>query len=567
MPLFRRRDDHGFGNQFSIGKYIAAPFQFLLSLLGGSDQELGQQVPLHKKIWRGFLFVLWFPFWLLFQFGQFVIMSWTTTRDGGAALYGALPMLGILGVVGILVASNFLKGNLTRRIHRLECIAAEENDDFEKAILCSRRVVNISKQPNWRFIHALTLRRSGMEQNSLGIMGQLADPDVKGHEPAHLYIAQDLLADLSTEDPEYESRLATARKHLERIQERNPDHDSPAYKQSVIMLAQIMFLQGDVDRAMGIYDRISAQVPQIIPDLAKYLIEKNRIERAQFHITRGVESIRRAAEVNPNQPQLWSTLHEILMVNNDYQAALDELNFAHRKAKDAVVKSQIRKLQSDVLVDFANTAQNIDTRDGFRRKLLHICRAVETYPRNENAIREFIGMVLYPEHADASQWLDAEALDNVNPALFHVIYGIRDAVQGKPVTSKGHLKLAFDGDSRTAFIINDVAFLLSFRSQQHYDALRLINVAVDTWPSAAKLYQTRGEIFVKIGRYEDARLDLEYAVKQLPQEPRAFEVLGDCYEKLGRDEDAAEYRAIAKRIRLEIEEKVKQYRERVGQNS
>ena len=107
MGLFKRKE-RGFGRQFSLEKFLTTPFRALVGRLGGKDEALGSDASTVSKIFRGIGLVLFFPIWLFVQLVTFIIVSWTTTRSGSAFFWGVLPLLGIGGFAGVLLAAGFL---------------------------------------------------------------------------------------------------------------------------------------------------------------------------------------------------------------------------------------------------------------------------------------------------------------------------------------------------------------------------------------------------------------------------------------------------------------------------
>ncbi|MGI9517040.1 MAG: tetratricopeptide repeat protein [Pirellulaceae bacterium] len=552
MGLFKRREDKGFGSHFSLEKFLTAPFRALVSRLSGKDSALGSDATLLSRIFRGIGLVLFFPIWLVIQLATFVIVSWTTTRNGTAFFWGLVPLLVIGAFAGVLLAAGFLEDRTTKRIHREKVIEAEKSEDFDTAVLCSRRVQNINQEGQWKFIHAATLKAAGMDENALALIHQLASPTEIGLIPAHLYLADWYLREEAAHLDEGE-RLDLARQHLDQVIEKEPDTDRGMAAR--VTRAKVWLAQDKTEDAMEFFEsnRYAIRMdPTIVPTLAEYLISQNKINEARNQIEAGINALRMRAEIDPNRPEIWDTMYKILMVTDDFSQANEELNRAIRQTNDPNVRGRIRQLQSNVLVSFAETVQNLESQDGYRRQLIPVCQAIQVYPRNARALSMFIDLILYPANPEFEEWLEGEARDNVSPQIYHVIHGVRDAVQGKPPSSQEHFKLSFDGDPRTAIIINDIAWLLSTMKEQHEDAERLVNVAIDTWSGSAKLYQTRGEILMAMGRHEEAVTELEYAVSKIENDPRAHMVLAECYEQMERPEEAEQQRELAREVESRI---------------
>ncbi len=563
MPLFRR-DNNGFGRDSSFGSILTAPFRaffgFLFGFLGGKDDGLGQQIPLGRRILRGIIRIVLLPLWLTFQFLKFIVLSWTTTRDGNMVLASVIPLLGIMAVGAIMLAANFFENRRILTLYQGRAQECLEVEDYENAVLFSRRGQSISNSDALKFSHALVVKETGLEENAAHIIGEMAPTYEVGYLPAHLYLAG-LLIRATEDDPEFDQKLADARQHLERVLAKAADTKDPNYQSAAGLLPKVVFRQGDIKEAMAMYANISHVSPDIVPELARYLLENGDEAGADYHIGRGLEALRRIALVNPNVKDIWILVRDILMVKKEYFRAINELKQGMTLATKPAVKRVILRMQSDVMVEYSRKFTDLGKQGVFREKLKNVCQALYTYPKNEDAIEEFVALILYPENQQISDWLEVEARDHVAPSIYHIINGLKDSVLGKPATGRQHFKLAFQGDSRVAVIVNDLAMELANNQNQPDDALKLIDVAIETW-GAASLNQTRGVILEKLGRYEDAIAELDYSMQHLRNSPVAYESLATCYKNVGRVAEAQELETRAEELREEIlAENIKFWRE------
>jgi tetratricopeptide (TPR) repeat protein len=581
MPGFRRKDKNAFrGGGFSIGRILGAPFRAILGWLSGPDSQLGQNVSLPRRIWTVLVQLVVFPFWLLVQLLKFIVLSWTTTRDGAAAMWGLVPLLLIFLVTGVVFASGFVEDRLTKSMHRRKVLEAEEVEDYEKAIMYSRRVQNINPAATWKFIHGLTLFRAGMQENGLALIRELAIMDESGHLPAHLFVAKELM-NISPDDPQYEDELETARQHLAWVVSKTADDDDAIGVDARQLLPRILFEQAqladneeDRDRLMKEaiegFENVALVAPEVIPKLVRYLLENDEVEQANLQVGRGLEKLLALAERSPNRPEIWTVISEIWMVSDrhdKYNQAVAYLDRGLPKVTEQLVRDHIRRLQANALVELSKSQSDPDSPDALQRKLTPICSALQIYPRNPLAMNEFIDLVVYPPNPDYAGWLETIARDEASPALYHIINGILDSVNGKPATGSKHFRLAMNGDARAGVIVNDLASTLCKEKNRCVDALRIIDVAIDTWSSAATLIQTRGEILLSLGRPAEALPELEFATDRLGNDPRAFSALADCYEELGRDDQAANARQKSRSLEEEIDRRMAEIRKRIERGS
>ena len=174
MPFSRRNKNNQFHGGFSLSRFLGAPFRAFFGIFRGRETGIGQDLPLPKRILRFFLQAIFFPFWLLGQLATFLFLSWTTTRDGKAALLGLIPLGGIALIGGIAFGANFLQSRLVKSVNFNATNNSILLGEHETAILYSRRLQNISNSDPIKFGHAQTLIQSGMVDNGMAIVNGMA---------------------------------------------------------------------------------------------------------------------------------------------------------------------------------------------------------------------------------------------------------------------------------------------------------------------------------------------------------------------------------------------------------
>lgn len=86
---------------------------------------------------------------------------------------------------------------------------------------------------------------------------------------------------------------------------------------------------------------------------------------------------------------------------------------------------------------------------------------------------------------------------------------------------------------RDSVLLNNLADVLIRRKGDLQEALSLINEAMLRNPSQPRFHSTRGEIYLNLGRFEDARQDLQTALDKLGREENLLLLLALSYEGLG----------------------------------
>jgi len=77
-------------------------------------------------------------------------------------------------------------------------------------------------------------------------------------------------------------------------------------------------------------------------------------------------------------------------------------------------------------------------------------------------------------------------------------------------------------------------------------ALAIAQLLVEKFPDQPHFRDTRGQVLVKLGRWDDAVKDLEYALPRLNDKSATHTALAQVYENLGLRDLAAEHERLAK---------------------
>ena len=111
-----------------------------------------------------------------------------------------------------------------------------------------------------------------------------------------------------------------------------------------------------------------------------------------------------------------------------------------------------------------------------------------------------------------------------------------------------HLERADELAPQTPAIANNLAWVLA--SSEPADlprALELSNLAIERAPRDLNFRDTRGRIYVKMGRLKEALNDLEAALTAAPDDAQLHRALAEVYGHLGLSDMAAEHKRLAEK--------------------
>jgi predicted Zn-dependent protease len=102
-------------------------------------------------------------------------------------------------------------------------------------------------------------------------------------------------------------------------------------------------------------------------------------------------------------------------------------------------------------------------------------------------------------------------------------------------------------------VANNMATLLTLSTPPELDrALAIIQSVVTNTPANPEFRDTRGQILLKLGRYQEAITDLEFALPSLKPAANTHKALAEAYQALGLSELAQEHLRLAKIPRLGV---------------
>ncbi len=138
-----------------------------------------------------------------------------------------------------------------------------------------------------------------------------------------------------------------------------------------------------------------------------------------------------------------------------------------------------------------------------------------------------------PAAKTAGETLDKLLADGPPAAARLSVLGMTAWRQGDQETAQTYMRRAYALDPREPDLINNMAMMLALSDQPDLDgALALIQTLLDQNPEQPHYRDTRGQIYVLMGRYEDGLRDLEYSLPRLNNPPSTEKMLARAYRQL-----------------------------------
>jgi tetratricopeptide (TPR) repeat protein len=169
-------------------------------------------------------------------------------------------------------------------------------------------------------------------------------------------------------------------------------------------------------------------------------------------------------------------------------------------------------------------------------------------PDNPAALRclQFFGDKKGPEAQEVKQILEDHLAQGRAPGTVHFILGTMAIHADDLQQAATHLEQAHRASPNAPAIANNLAWAYTVSDPPKLDrALEMANIALELEPRRAEFLDTRGQIFIKMGRYNEAVTDLEASLKSLKDTLHVHASLADAYENLGVPDLAAKHRRLA----------------------
>jgi tetratricopeptide (TPR) repeat protein len=280
--------------------------------------------------------------------------------------------------------------------------------------------------------------------------------------------------------------------------------DTDKYNKLIYIATQILaqdYFDGHIRRNLGFaYYKMDRMEDALQEFLIASRIDHNdtysRFYAARIYLDQGnyraaVSEIEDALEINPDFIELWAYLGFISIERNDYKTAEYAFSEAAHRGADLV---QVFYLLGVV----AEMKRNYET------AYFHYHRALRESPDNLASLEALANL--------------CERLDKKNEA-FTVF------------------KRIIEVDTAHAAALNYVGYTYAERNDSLQYALGLIERAINIDEDNAYFIDSRGWVYYQMGRYEEARDELERAAG-ISEDPVILEHLGDVYVKLNEHDKA-----------------------------
>jgi Flp pilus assembly protein TadD len=480
------------------------------------------------------------PAWGAKPWGWWAIWSKYWSRGGAWQFVLGLPaVLAVMFYAVILLSVSANTADVKTNLMEIGDQALARKD-YDTARLAHTRLIRLSSFADEKknlFGLAISLRGLSRHQEASAVLNSLAPPNVVGYPPAHLFLARTLLSAASPS----ELNVQTALRHLQQALIANPD-DAKANELLGLLYAQ----QGNADLArlhLLRAEPVCKQVGLTLAELARKRGDEAECERWAQTIIKNYQPLATGSGAQNIEARLqWA---QALMLLRQYPEAIEVLETGYRETGNENYTRVLGMTYADWLATISTrNPQDLST----RFKLLQ--QGLEVAPQNPDLHRELIRL----SHLEGDlgetvrKTIKTLLAEGKTRASIHLVLGLDALQRNQADLAREHILLAADLAPNMPSVLNFKAMILCLGSQPDLNqALALMQMLLEKYPNEPRFRENRGRIYLRMQRYHEAIVDIEFALEQVPITANHHELLAEAYQKQGMTDIAeTHHRAIQK---------------------
>lgn len=469
------------------------------------------------------------------------LMEWVATRRIYA--FGpAVPAILLITLVSSILTLVALKRDAWRTTYYQQLLrsAAADSDTATISIALSRLLQREPSRADLRLQKALLHDKLGEQAEARTEMERLLL--AYQHPAAALWIIQKDFRLASVASWNEKQHLAFRDLIQVSSNRQMPSISVP----SRILFGQYLLAIGATSEAVSHMESVAEDNPELQLVCAAIHSQMKNEQACNAWAEKAQEGFRKQILDNPNNVEARLSLARAFMLQGQYEAMVRTLSDGYKLTQN----ERLRTAGAVALVAWAKKLEQQGSNDELLVKRLSILsRANELDPSNKTVAESLVETII--KCADNTQpeieKLRSAIIGKLTPERAHFVQGTIAVLRGQLEQAEQHLKLAMNEKDNVPGIFNNLAYALSHQENADLDrALALVNIALRSSLNNAEIRETRGQILIKMKRYEDAVHDLEFALKGNVAAGPIHQSLAEAYEALGLSDLAKTHRQLAK---------------------
>lgn len=509
-----------------------------------------------QYIWWGMKYPFQVIGWLLQQAWS-IMTAWWQIRNFRYLVQGLPALIGIIFILVITAYTLMRSDDGLQELYIRQSNEALMRADKQRAQLCLERLMQLQyagdpRRQETQFKLARLSFEMGQYQRSRSLFTNLANPDNDdGLADAHLERAREI----NLRSKRTKEDLDLMEKHLRRAIKKQPDH-----KAVNALLGILLAERGRPDEAIQFLQKSDPTDVQARLVLGRIYRQQGNQIQANLYIEPVIDYLRNMAGGEIDDIRYRTTLAQALMQVDEYEQAIKVLETAYSMKKSDF----FRIVLSNCYIEwFRKLTTMRQTPERERQKLDCLVKALEWDNTNAQAMNLFV-------HYMNTTGNDAQERDNAhrllmalkgNNAYLHLWMGEKLLSEQRVEEAKKEWDTAYQLNPDSSIIANNFAWILTHGSKSPLPlspdllkAERIINevLARTRADDRNKPYYhgTRGVIYMKMGRFQEARDELVLATQRAGAENdfNLQQQLVEVYERLGMRTMADNHRKLIQEI-------------------
>ncbi|MCP4194239.1 MAG: hypothetical protein GY768_26820 [Planctomycetaceae bacterium] len=486
--------------------------------------------------------ILFAPVRLLFGFLASLvefIAAWLSTRNYRSLIMGIPAMLLMMLLVLCLIRIPLHSAYAKARHYQSAATEASNNNQPHVAELYYRKLAQLGvDRPSAIFDQARMLAKSGDVAQAYEKMKTIAPIDASQYANAHFWIANSAFT-RQLEVPENE-RFVLIETHLKHTLKQYPNH--PLATQ---LLARVYRESGRIEEGQNLINSLrtarsdAVDRVRLAETYMKLEKEEKAIELANMAIAEFSNAFANQNTITAQEWVMWS-LAEKLAGHPEEAVKIMADAYANTTENEwELLNENAPRLVNHIL----NQLWEV----GDRQTWLNSSKAaMKATPLRAELQTSLITRAFQdPDLAGEIRSLLAsnESVESMSPRTQRMLADLALST-GDFKAARNEYRNILQTDPENQRILNNLAWLTGNTSPIDLDsALEFANQAVTLDETHASTRETRGQLLLKLRRWEAAAKDLEFALNGLPSSIEIHQSLARCYDELGERELADSHRA------------------------
>jgi tetratricopeptide (TPR) repeat protein len=482
------------------------------------------------------------PFGKLFAACARRVRVWFHKRSFRLFLQGLPALLVGLGVLALLVCSALPTREEVQLRYLEQGKAAFQAKDFALAQVCYERACQTAgDRPDLLYEMGRTAQELGQTERADLVMKQLAPPTRQGYGEAHLWNARRLLAD-GDKSPDNHKVAET---HLLRaLRGELRDRD------------QARWLLGDLYLQTNKLHKAEVYLSQVVPtqplarlSLARVFALRGDTVRARQEANFVVNHFRPRLQHDIYDNRSRSSLAIALTFLEEFPEAVAVLREGWSLTKDPSYPKaigQVYALWCEVRQQAGKADKGTKAAPDEVALLEH---GLSWDPTNRSLLNRLLAILSRggPDADQARAQMRTALAEGRSAATAHFVLGVDAARRGNLDEARLHWERSHQLAPHLPDVANNLALLLCNSSAQPdpQRALQLVELALKQAPDHPNYRDTRGRIYMKLGKWEAALADLQVVLTRSRPSPSLHRALAEVYERLRIPDMAEEHRRLA----------------------